>query len=342
MTHLAPLQSEYLGNPVSAYLLAAATFLAIVWAFLVARRLLYKFLPGLADDIRVQVHLPEFAVVALYIAARPLDLPRRVDLALHAVFVIVVAYRAVGLLSSAAKRGIRKAIMTEAGDDAGRDTAHAATLAVKVVIWIAAALFTLSSLGFNVTSMLAGLGIGGIAVALAAQAVLGDLFSAVAIYLDKPFVVGDSIKVGDFFGTVQHIGIKTTRIRSLGGEMVVFPNSMLTSARVQNFRDLSARRVLFNFSVPLGTPSETLRRIPEQLAAIVAKTPGARFDRAHLAAILDSGFQYEVVFHVLDPDYTRFMDSQQEVLLGLIAALAADAIPLAQPTRSVVIAGKMP
>ncbi|MFI5347864.1 MAG: mechanosensitive ion channel family protein [Elusimicrobiota bacterium] len=342
MHHLAFLQNEYFGNPVSAYTLAGVTFLAITWVFLVTRRVLRTHLPGLASDLLVQVHRHELAVVALYLAARPLELPARLDTALHAVFVLVVAYRLVGLLTTAATYAIRHAMVENSADPASRDTAAAATMLVKGVIWMAALLFALSNLGFNVTSLLAGLGIGGVAVALAAQAILGDLFSAVAIYLDKPFVVGDSIKVGDFFGTVQHIGVKTTRIRSLGGELLVFPNSSLTSSRIQNFRDLSARRVLFNFSVPLGTPAATLAKIPEQLRAITAKTPDIRFDRAHLAAILDTGFQYEVVFHVLNGDYALYMDRQQSILLGLVAALDADGIALAQPTRNVVVTGKMP
>lgn len=220
-------------------------------------------------------------------------------------------------------------------DSSDRDndaTAHAATMAVKALIWLAAALFVLSNLGFNVTSMLAGLGIGGIAVALAAQAVLGDLFSAVAIYLDKPFVVGDSIKVADFSGTVEHIGIKTTRVRSLGGELLVYPNSALTSARIQNFRRMEERRVVIHFAVPLGTSTETLRAIPQQAAAVVNKTPDARFGRAHLFQYQEFGLQFEVVFHVLSADYARYMDVQQAVLIGLLEALRADGVALAQPT----------
>ena len=341
MHRLAFLQTDYYGNPASAYLLAGATFLAIVWVFLVLRRVLRDRLPGLAADLLVQVHVHELAVVALYLAARPLDLPNRLDMGLHVVFVLVVAYRAVGLLSTAASYAIRHAMIENGSDVANRDTAATATLLVKGVIWVSAVLFTLSNLGFNVTSLLAGLGIGGVAVALAAQAILGDLFSAVAIYLDKPFVIGDAIKVGDFFGTVQHIGVKTTRIRSLSGELLVFPNSSLTSSRIQNFRDLSARRVLYNFSVPLGTPAAVLAKIPEQVRAITNKTPNTRFDRAHLAAILDTGFQYEAVFHVLDGDYGHYMDAQQAILLGLVEALAADGIPLAQPTRNVVVTGKI-
>ena len=330
------LQREYLGNSVSAYFLAGVAFASAAGGFLVLRRLSTRVRPGPVSDLSDQIRAHELAVVALDFAVRALDLPPRFERGLHVVTLLVVVYRLVGLLSTLARYAIHQAMLADSSDRDNDATAHAATLAVKALIWLAAILFVLSNLGFNVTSMLAGLGIGGIAVALAAQAVLGDLFSAVAIYLDKPFVVGDSIKVADFAGTVEHIGIKTTRVRSLGGELLVYPNSTLTSARIQNFRRMEERRVVINFSVPLGTPTETLRKISQQAAAVVNKTPDARFGRAHLAQYQESGLQFEVVFHVLSADYARYMDAQQAVLIGLLEALRADGIALAQPTTVMI------
>jgi small-conductance mechanosensitive channel len=333
------LHDEFYGNPMSAYLLAGATFMVVVWGFLAARRLANANRPSLAADLFGQVRAYEIVVVALDFAVRSLDLPHRFEHALHVVAVLVIAYRAIGLLSTLAGYAIHKTVLSDPADRANTATAQTATFVAKGLIWLTAALFVLSSLGFNVTSMLAGLGIGGIAVALAAQAVLGDLFSAIAIYLDKPFVVGDAIKVADFFGTVEHIGIKTTRVRSLGGELLVYPNSALTSARIQNFRQMTERRVVLNFSVPLDTPTETLKKIPAQIAAVVNRTPDARFARAHLAQYMESGLQFEAVYFILNPDYALFMDCQQAVLIGLLEALRADGIPLAQPT-TVMIPGK--
>jgi MscS family membrane protein len=333
------LAHEYLGNPMSAYLLAGATFVAVVWVFLIVRRLAGRVRPSLASDLIDQVRAFELVIVALDFAVRSLDLPHRFEHSLHVVTVIVVAYRLIGLLSTIAHYSIHKTILSDPADLDNFATAHTATLAVKGLIWVGVILFVLSNLGFNVTSLLAGLGIGGVAVALAAQAVLGDLFSAIAIYLDKPFIVGDSIKVGDFFGTVEHIGMKTTRVRSLGGELLVYPNSQLTTARIQNFRQMAERRIVINFSVPLGTPTETLKNIPLQVAAIAHKTPYVRFARAHLAQYQDSGLQYEVVFFITSPDYMIYMDAQQTLLIGLLEALRADGIPLAQPT-TVMIPGK--
>jgi small-conductance mechanosensitive channel len=333
------LQREYLGNPTSAYILAGATFMAAVWIFLIVRRLAGRVRPSLASDLIDQVRSYELVIVALDFAVRTLDLPHRFEHSLHVVTVIVVAYRTVGLLSTLAHYSIHKTILSDTTDPDNYATAHTATLGIKALIWLGAILFTLSNLGFNVSSLLTGLGIGGVAVALAAQAVLGDLFSAIAIYLDKPFIVGDSIKVNDFIGTVEHIGMKTTRVRSLGGELLVYPNSQLTTARIQNFRQMTERRVVINFSVPLGTPTETLKNIPLQVAAVANKTPDVRFARAHLALYQESGLQFEVVFHVMSPDYVVFMDAQQAVLIGLLEALRADGIALAQPT-TVMIPGK--
>jgi MscS family membrane protein len=333
------LQHDYFENSVSAYCLAVATFMAAVWMFLVLRRIANRVRPSLAAELIDQVHWHEVVIVAVDFAVRTLDLPPRFEHALHVVTILVVAYRVVGLLSSLARYSIHKTILSDPADIANYATAQTATLAVRCVIWLAAILLTLSNLGFNVTSMLAGLGIGGIAIALAAQAVLADLFAAIAIYVDKPFVVGDMIKVADFFGTVERIGIKTTRVRSLGGELLIYPNSALTTTRIQNFQKMDERRIVVNFSVPLDTSTETIKKIPTQVAAIINKTPNLRFGRAHLAQYLESGLQYEVVFFVLSPDYGVYMDANQAVLVGLLETLRADGIPLAQPT-TVMIPGK--
>jgi small-conductance mechanosensitive channel len=194
-----------------------------------------------------------------------------------------------------------------------------------------AVLFVLSNLGFNVSSMLAGLGIGGVAVALAAQAVLGDLFSAFAIYLDRPFVVGDFIVVGDKQGTVEQIGIKTTRVRSLSGEMLVFANSRLTSAEIQNFRQLIERRIVVIVGVPYQTSAEQVRIIPELLKSAVAASAKARFDRAHLKAFEQSGFSFELVYFVTDPTYAVYMDANQAIHLAILDAFRKEKIFFAMP-----------
>jgi small-conductance mechanosensitive channel len=339
---------RFMGNEASDYLFAALTFLGVLWGFLLARRLIIDRLRALAkltstdlDDVAVEmlelIKAPECYVLALYAATSQLQMNPRFDRGLHIVVVVIVAYRIVTMLQAAASYGIRKTVLADGNDLAHQETAQTVTLAAHAVIWVGAVLFTLSNLGFNVTSMVAGLGITGIAVALAAQAVLGDLFSAVAIYLDKPFTVGDAIKVGDMAGTVQHIGIKTTRVRAVSGEMLVFPNSSLTSTRIQNFFDVSVRRHQANLLLSLATTPAQLKKAVESLRRVIEKTPTTRFERAHLLAVRENGFEVEFVFHVLDTDYNVYMDRVQAVLLAWMEALAADGVSLASPTRRVVV-----
>lgn len=330
--HLEILARQFDGNSLGEYILAATYFAAIVGASLFVRRLIEKRGSGLAADMAKQVRLLEILVVALDAAVRSLELTHSAARALHVVTVLVIAWRLVGLLSALTGFAIRRTILTESMDPANLDTAQAATLGARALIWGAAALFVLSNLGFNVSSVLAGLGIGGVAVALAAQAVLGDLFAAIAIYLDKPFIAGDNIQVGDMSGTVEHIGVKTTRVRSSNGELLVYPNSSLASARIQNFRALKERRAVVAFTVPFHLTTAVLRRIPDQAREIVSAQPDVRFERAHLAAITENGLQFELVFHVQDARYGAFMDRRQSVLLALLDALQTDGIPFAVPT----------
>ncbi|MBI4061292.1 MAG: mechanosensitive ion channel [Elusimicrobia bacterium] len=346
MSQFAFLQSEYLGNTVSAYLLAVATFLAVLWGFLLARRLFINRLHALArmtethlDDLVVEmlekVRAPECCMVALYVALRPLGVHSRFDRALHIAVVALVAYRVVTMLQTAVAYGVEKMILAEDSDAAHRDTAQTVTFAAQGFIWVGAFLFVLGNLGFNVTSMVAGLGISGIAVALAAQAVLGDLFSAVAIYLDKPFVVGDAIKVGDLGGTVEHIGVKTTRVRSLDGELLVFPNSTLTGTRIQNFKQMSERRALINFCLPGDTSPSVLRKVPGHGRSAVGKAAGARFERSHMCGVRDGAVEFELIFYVRGTDYNAYMDAREAVLLDLLESLRLEGVAITGPARRV-------
>jgi len=340
------LSRAYFGNTVAAYLLAVATFLGVLWGFLLARRVFINRLHALArmtsthlDDLMVEmlekVKTPECYVVAFYVALRPLGIHYRFDRALHIVVVALVAYRLVTMMQVAAKYLVERMILAGETDVdvAHRDTAQTVTFAAQGFIWIGAFLFVLSNLGFNVTSMVAGLGISGIAVALAAQAVLGDLFSAVAIYLDKPFVVGDGIKVGDLAGTVEHIGVKTTRVRSVNGELLVFPNSTLTSSRIQNFKQLTERRALLAFSLPGDTSPSILKKVPGHGRSAVGKAKDARLDRSHLSGVSDGTLQFELVFYVRGTDYNAFMDAQEAVLLDLLESLKVEGVAITGPAR---------
>jgi len=213
-----------------------------------------------------------------------------------------------------------------------------AGLVGRIVLWSIAALVTLDNLGFNITTLMASLGIGGIAVALAVQNILGDVFSSVSIALDKPFVIGDFIVVDNFMGTVEYVGMKTTRLRSLGGEQIIFSNTELLKNRIRNYKRMQERRVAFEFGVAYETPLEEVKCIPELVRDIVAADQLAtRFDRAHFKSYGDSALLFEVVYYVLDPDYNKYMDIQQGINLALLREFRARGIAFAYPTQTLHI-----
>lgn len=209
--------------------------------------------------------------------------------------------------------------------------------AVQVIFLVIIGLIGLSNLGINIGALLAGLGVGGIAVALAAQNVLGDLLASLSIVLDKPFIVGDFIISGKEMGTVEDIGIKTTRLRSLSGEQIIMANKSLIESRIQNFKRMSTRRIVVAFGVTYNATSEQLRNIPVWVKEFVAKQEKLTFDRCHLAKLGESALEFELVFIVQSADYNIYMDLQQFVLWDIYDKLNAEGIGFAFPTRTVNI-----
>jgi small-conductance mechanosensitive channel len=209
---------------------------------------------------------------------------------------------------------------------------------LRTVLWVIVVLAILSNLGVNITAFVASLGVGGIAVALAVQNILGDLFASLSIAIDKPFEVGDFVVVNGTSGTIEMVGLKSTRIRSLGGEQVVMSNTDLLKQTISNYKRLQERRVVYPFGVTYDTTPEQAERIPKVVEDIVRARDKLRFDRAHLMAFGDSSLDYEVVFYVLDPDYNVYMNERQVVNLELMKALAAMGVDFAFPTRTLHLA----
>lgn len=207
----------------------------------------------------------------------------------------------------------------------------------KCLLWSLGLIFLMDNLGFKVSSVLAGLGVGGVAVALAAQAILGDLFSYLSIFFDKPFEIGDFIINGDYMGTVEHVGVKTTRLRSLGGEQLVFANSDLTNSRVRNYKRMTERRVVFKLGLTYATPVAKLRTIPQTIKSIIESVEKTRFDRAHFSSYGDFNLVIEVVYYVLSNDYNIYMDLQQEINLAIKEAFEKQEIEFAYPTQTIYV-----
>lgn len=226
-------------------------------------------------------------------------------------------------------------------EHAGRATTlNAVSFVVRLLLFAILILLALDNMpGVEVTALLTGLGIGGVAVALAVQNILGDLFASLSIALDKPFVIGDFIVVGDYKGTVKQVGLKTTRVRSLWGEELIFANSDLLESRIRNYKDMQERRVSFKIGVAADTTPAQLRQIPQMIADVIQSLEQTRFDRAHFSNLGEYSLDFEIVYYVLSPDYSIYMDIQQKINLTLLEQFAAAGIEFPFPTQALYVAG---
>jgi len=213
----------------------------------------------------------------------------------------------------------------------------AVSIVARIVSWSIVLLLVLDNMGVDVTALVASLGVGGVAVALAVQNVLGDLFASFSIVFDKPFVVGDFLMIDKYLGSVERVGLKTTRLRSLTGEQLVFSNSDLLASRIQNFGKMKERRVAFNIGVTYDTPRSALKRIPKMLQAVIENQPQTRFDRAHFKSYGDFSLVFEIVYYVNSADYNMYMDIQQSINLGIHEQFENEAIDFAYPTQTLFL-----
>ena len=216
-------------------------------------------------------------------------------------------------------------------------TIRGVAMIAHVVLWVTIFLLALDNFGIDVTALVTGLGIGGIAVALAVQNILGDLFASLSIMLDKPFVIGDFLIIDDYKGTVEDIGLKTTRIRSLSGEQIIISNGDLLKSRIRNYKRMYERRVVFSIGVEYETKKEQLAQIPQLLKTIVESRSSVRFDRAHFASFGDFALLFEVVYYVEVPDYGLFMDIQQAINLDIVNTFEHENIGIAYPTQKLLL-----
>ena len=281
-------------------------------------------------------------VASVLVGAQMLDLPQRWSDRLSQAWYVTVALQIAIWGAQAIDLLMQRYMRRHAGPGSSPQATVSTTLigwALNTALWAVVTLAVLSNLGFNITAFVASLGIGGIAVALAAQNVLGDLFASVAIALDKPFEVGDAINNGTVNGTVEHVGMKTTRLRSPGGEQVVISNTELLKGSLRNFKRMQTRRIEFSFGVSYATTPEQAAAIPQVVRQVVEAQPDLRFDRAHFTKLGESSLDYVVVYIMQTPDYLRYMDNQQAINIGLMRAFAQMGVEFAFPTRTVVLSG---
>lgn len=297
------------------------------------------------DDAIVQAlggtRLVVLLLAGVGVASAGLDLVDRVRSAIESVVVIAVILQ-LGLWTKdvviAWLDGYRERQME--ADRAAATTAGALSFLAQVLIWSVVLLLALDNVGVDVTAMVAGLGIGGIAVALALQNILADLFASLAIVLDKPFVIGDFLIVGDLLGVVEKVGLKTTRVRSLSGEQLIFGNTDLLSSRVRNFGRMYERRVSFNIGVTYQTRVEQLKRIPTMIRRAIEEQKHTRFDRSNFARYGDFSLVFESVYYIASPDYNLYMNIQEAVNLRIKEQLEAEGIEFAYPTQTLYLHGQ--
>ncbi|MCC2974945.1 mechanosensitive ion channel family protein [Massilia sp. IC2-476] len=257
---------------------------------------------------------------AILIGLSVLDLPEPWNTRLSHLWFFTLGIQIAMFLHRAVKIGSRRYFLTHGRKPGGVDqqvtVAHTVVIwLLQTTVWVVFVLAMLSNLGINVTTFIASLGIGGVAIALAVQNILGDLFASMSIAVDKPFEVGDSITVDDFSGTVEHVGLKTTRVRALGGEQIIIANAELLRQTVYNYRRMTTRRIQFTLRASPTTPRELAARVPQLLGEIIGKRDKVRFDRAHLKTVDQNWIEYEIVYTMLDVDYNLYMDTQQAINL---------------------------
>ncbi len=335
------LSVEYYGNSLLHWLIAAVSFIVTAGGLALVRVVVLRTVKPKSKVrafIRVAVSHTRYvflAVVGAGVASTaidlPADVPHMIRIGVEIVIILQVGWWIHGMVTFWIDRSIRKRSRSNLGSVT---TLRALGAVIKAGLWFMAGIALLGAFGVNVTAMIAGLGVGGIAIALAVQNIIGDVFASVSIILDKPFVVGDMIKVGEQTGRVEEIGIKTTRLRSLSGEQLIMGNGDMLKSRIQNFRRMTERRILFTIGVEYGTAPETVATIPEMIRAAIEEQDQVRVDRVHFKEYGDSSLNFECVYYVLSPEYNVYMDIQQGINLSLYNRFTEDGIGFAFPTRT--------
>lgn len=343
------LEMKFLENETGRWLLSLGIAALSFIILLVLRKIIANYVERHAkktatglDDFIVELirktHAFFLLLLSVVVGSYFLALSPAVTAILQKIAVLSFLGQALVWGNSVLKYGIEHAVAKYRKDNASEATTVVALGYVgKAVLWSVILLLALDNLGVNINTLIAGLGIGGIAIALALQGILGDLLASLSVVLDKPFVLGDFIIIDNYLGTVERIGIKTTRIRSLSGEQIVFSNADLLKSRIRNYKRMYERRVEFRFGIVYETPVHKLREIKAIVKTIIQSKEKTRFDRVHFKEYGDSGLIYEAVYYVLDPDYNVYMDIHESINLDIFSRFSEEAIAFAYPTRTVII-----
>jgi small-conductance mechanosensitive channel len=344
------LVSEIAGNSGKDYVIAFGIFLgliAVLWIFelyiLTKLKKLAKKTKTQMDDIILEfiseIHWRLYIFISVYIASKSIVLHPVVSRTLHYLIIIVVVYYGVKFVLKIIDYFTHRQIKIRLEEDKTDDTTFISVLGrmVKAIIWVIAIMLILSNFGVNITSLIAGLGIGGIAIAFALQNILEDLFSSFSIYFDKPFKKGDFIIIGPDMGVVKYIGIKSTRIQTLQGQELVVSNKELTNTRVNNYKRMEKRRIVFAFGVEYDTSLKKLKDINQIVKGVFKNIKLVKLDRVHFKDFGNFSLNYEVVYYLDSSDYNKYMDTQQEINFSIKNEFEKSGIAMAFPTQTLYV-----
>ena len=339
------LDAVFYENTVRIWVMAVVIFLILLPVLMFIKVVAARKLASLTQKTRSEwddlipvlinrVNFPALLIISLYAGTLVLTLPADIRFIIRTVVFLVILGQLAVLGTYTIRFGKDLYQKRQAAVNPGAITIlGAVAFLAQVILWSIVLLLALANLGVNITALITGLGVGGIAVALAVQNILGDLFASFSIILDKPFIVDDFIIVDDYLGTIEKIGLKTTRIRSLSGEQLIFSNTDLLQSRIRNYKRMYERRVVFKLGVIYQTTYEQLVEIPAVIREIIESLEQVRFDRAHFAEYGAYALTFEVVYYVLSPDYNIYMDIQQAINLEIYRRFKERNVEFAYPTQ---------
>ena len=336
----------FFGNSVESWITAGAIFAVALISFWIVKKTLGLRLamiaekkPTQADQIALllvqKTHLFFILSIALFFALHTLNFPVRLETFLQRIIVLFVFIQ-IGNWAAATMGFLMDNYVKNGSDHSRASTISALSVLAKAAIWGFLAILLLDNFGVNVSALVAGFGISGIAIALAVQSILGDLLASLSIVLDKPFVIGDTINVGTDSGTVEHIGLKTTRLKSSTGEQLIFSNSEILKSRIRNFKRMNDRRIEFVLSITYETPIGKVESLVDLVKEEVKKVPGIRFERCFLSNFGESSLDFKVSYIVMSPEMEDYATCHHALSLGLLQSFDANGINFAYPTRTIL------
>jgi small-conductance mechanosensitive channel len=342
------LEQIWWNNSVRMYAIVVGEIIIVWILFRLFRKFIFSMLkrvsnrtPSEADDVVVDA-ADRFIIPYLYLTInygiiQQLNFSEHAEHVLKIVIAVVTAYYLVRFINRAIHLFVL--LYMERKQESPERMMHISgiLLVIKALVWIGGILILVENLGYNITTIITGLGIGGIAIALAAQNILTDLFSYFVIFFDKPFEIGDTISVNNITGAVEHIGIKTSHIRSVSGEQLIMPNTELVKSTIKNIKRLERRGVTFKLNVRYDTAKDKLKAMPELIKGIISRQPHATLDRCHLIALGDFSLTYEVLFFIDSSDYKTYLDIQQNIFLDIMEAFTQKGIDFAFPGQTFIL-----